>query len=348
MKESLEKIRKQYFSTPALLVVTFLGGMGLLFCYISGLFEVRNLNMLYECIYKEGLAVIFGSFFFSVAVYCWVLFFKNVIIKPKKEVLYLYKFDNDECIFINKKGKPYRFKVKNKKDKTYYKVLKTHDYIIEVLDEYKEPIENWAKEEKKSYWMNFYSPLGNFENMFILPIVYVILLPFLLSFLMSKGSQKLFGLFLSAIPLYVILYDLVYKIKLKNSNPEDMDETNFIKSYIILQNSISIIAAILISFLIITWFRQATDFTSRLIFSPFLLCGLCTSGYLIANTFNLKKWVNIFLKSYIVIFLLLWFGFLIFFIIGSIKKGDPELALFTIPFWIFGILVIKKFFLKNK
>ena len=194
MKESLEKIRKQYFSTPALLVVTFLGGMGLLFCYISGLFEVRNLNMLYECIYEEGLAVIFGCFFFSLSVYCWVLFFKNVIIKPNEEILYLYKNDNNNCVFLNKKGKAYRFYVKNKKEKTYYKVFKTHDYIIEVLDEYKEPIENWAKEEKKSYWMNFYSPLGNFENMFILPIVYVILLPFLLA--SPKLTQELFLAFI--------------------------------------------------------------------------------------------------------------------------------------------------------
>lgn len=348
MKDSVKNIRKEYFSPLGMVIVSALGAVGLLFCYLLGLFEVRNLEMLYECIYENGAAIIFGIFFFSLAVYCWVLFFKNVIIKPKKEILFLYKKDNNDSVFINKKGKAYRFNVKNKKNKTYYNVLKTHDYIIEVLDEYKEPIENWAKEEKKSYWMNFYSPLGNFENMFMLPIVYVILLPFLLSFLMTKGHQKLFGLFLSAIPVYIIIYDLIYKIKLKNGNPEDMDEANFIKSYIILQNSIKVLAALILSFFMITWFRQATDMISRLIFSPFLLCGLCTSGYLIADAFNLKKWTNIFLKSYIVIFLLLWFGFLIVFIIGSIKQGDPELALFTIPFWIFGIFVIKKYFSKNK
>lgn len=55
----------------------------------------------------------------------------------------MYKIDNNECIFINKKGKPYRFKVENKKEKTYYHVLKTQDYIIEVLEEYNKKIENW-------------------------------------------------------------------------------------------------------------------------------------------------------------------------------------------------------------
>lgn len=342
----MKEIRKQYFSTPALLVVTFLGGMGLLFCYISGLFDVRNFDMLYKCIYEEGIAVIFGIFFFCISIYCWILFFRNVIIKPKKEILYLEKSDGNNCVFINKKGKAYRFNAENKKDKTYYYVLKTHDYIIEILEEYKELIENWALKEKKSYWMNFYSPIGNFENMFMLPIVYVILLPFLLSFIMSKGSQKIFGLILSAIPVYIIIYDLVYKIKLKNCSIEDMDDTNFIKSYIILKNSISIIAAIVLSGFIINMFSKATDITSRIIFTPFLLCVLCTSGLIIAKTFNSKKWASIFLKSYIIIFLLLWFGMLIFFIVGSFKQGDPELALFTIPFWIFGIFTLK--FLKKK
>lgn len=339
----MNEIRKQYFSTPALLAVTFLGGMGLLFCYVSGLFEVRNFDMLYECIYEEGIAVIFGIFFFCISIYCWILFFRNIIIKPKKEILYLEKKEGSNCIFINKKGKAFRFYVENKKDKKFYNVLKTPDYIIEVLDEYKAPIENWATKEKKSYWMNFYSPIGNFENMFMLPIVYIILLPFILSFIMSKGSQKIYGLVLSAIPLYVILYDLIYKIKLKNCSIEDMDDTNFIKSYIILKNSISVIAAIALSAFLINMFSKPTDMISKIMFTPFLLCGLSTSGLIIAKTFNSKKWASIFLKSYIIIFLLLWFGMLIFFIIGSIKQGDPELALFTIPFWIFGVFTFKYF-----
>jgi len=139
---------------------------------------------------------------------------------------------------------------------------------------------------------------------------------------------------------------LIYKIKLKNCSIEDMDDANFIKSYIILKNSISVIAAIAISGFLINMFSKPTDMISKIMFTPFLLCVLSTSGLIIAKTFNSKKWASIFLKSYIIIFLLLWFGMLIFFIIGSIKQGDPELALFTIPFWIFGVFTFK-FFKKN-
>ena len=76
------------------------------------------------------------------------------------------------------------------------------------------------------HWLNFYSPIGNFENLFLLPIVYVILIPGILSFIMSKGEQKIFGIIFSIVPIYIIMYDLIYKIKLKKSSNNEVDDTN--------------------------------------------------------------------------------------------------------------------------
>lgn len=80
--------------------------------------------------------------------------------------------------------------------------------------------------EKKSYWLNLYSPFGNFENICLLPIVYVILLPGILSLFISKGYQKLYGLVYSAFPIFIIIYDLFYKIKLRKSREDIKNESN--------------------------------------------------------------------------------------------------------------------------
>ena len=47
-----ERIRKQYFSNKALIVISILGIIGLLMLYFSNIFNVRTLNMLYICIYN--------------------------------------------------------------------------------------------------------------------------------------------------------------------------------------------------------------------------------------------------------------------------------------------------------
>lgn len=74
-----------------MLIVSILGCMGLLFCYILGLFEVRNLDMLYESIYENGMGIIFDIFFFLVALYCWILFFKIYLLSQRKKYYFCIK-----------------------------------------------------------------------------------------------------------------------------------------------------------------------------------------------------------------------------------------------------------------
>ena len=123
-----------------------------------------------------------------------------------------------------------------------------------MLEECNETFDDLIPKEKKSYWLNFYSPIGNFEEILLLPIIYVMLLPGILSFIMSKGYQKIYGLIFSAIPLYVIIYDLIYKIKLKKSNTNIIDETNFLKTYEIIKKIIYIIVIIILCIICITIF----------------------------------------------------------------------------------------------
>lgn len=341
------EIRRKYFSTGGLAVISILGIFGMLMIYFSGVFIIGDLNMLYECVSKNGIMIIFGVFFLCISLYCWVLFFLNIIISPKKEILYLRKNENNKTFFIDKKGKRFEYDIdkNNIEENNYYYVLKTHDYIYKVLEK---TSENWIPKEKKSYWLNYYSPMGNFENIFLLPILYVILLPGLLSFLMAKGYQKIYGVIFSIVPLYAIIYDLIYKIKLKQNNNKEIDETNLVKSYDILKNSISIIAVIIMCGVLTNIFLRCSDLTSKLIFSPFYLCGLCSAGLIISKVFDNYILEKIFFKGYIVIFLIYWFGFISFWTIGIIKQeGNYIYALFSIPFWIAGLYTIYKYFIKK-
>lgn len=343
-----KEIRQQYFSTGGLIIVSVLGAIGLLMTYFSGMFDIKDSNMLYECISRNGILIIFGIFFFGISLYCWIGFFLNIILPPKKEIVYLNKIDNGEAIFFNKKGKKFNYRI-NQIDLTensYYFVLKTHDYIYEILERTNEI---WLPKERKSYWLNYYSPMGNFENIFLLPIVYIILLSGLLSILMSKGYQKIYGGIFSVVPLYAIIYDMIYKIKLKQSNDKEIDETNFIKSYEILKNSISIITVVIMCIILLTVFLKLSDLTSKLIFLPFTGFGLCSLGLVISKVFQNYQLEKLFYKGYIIILLIYWFGFLSFWTIGIVKQKENYLyLLFSIPFWIAGFLILYKFIIKNK
>ena len=86
----------------------------------------------------------------------------------------------------------------------------------------------------------------------------------------------------------------------------------------------------------------------KIIFIPFLLCGISMMGKSISLMMEKKKYVNIFDKSFIVGFLLFWFGFIIMWCYISFKQGNPLQTIFSIPFWIAGIYIVKKKLFKPK
>ena len=139
------------------------------------------------------------------------------------------------------------------------------------------------------------------------------------------------------------LFDLIYKIKLKQSNTKEIDETNFVKSYEIMQNSIAIIVVSIMIVILLNIFLKLSDFTSIIIFSPFLGCGLCTFGLVISQVFKNYQLEKLFYKGYVIIFLIYWFGFLSFWTIWIIRQeGNYMYALFSIPFWIFGVFAFAR------
>lgn len=193
--------------------------------------------------------------------------------------------------------------------------------------------------------------MGNFENVFLLPIVYVIFLPGLLSTVISNGFDKVYGIIWCLIPGLIIIYDLIIKIKLKKTGKKEVSELNNSRltlSFDVITKGLNILTAIIINAVLIYLFILCEDNISRLILSPFCLCGLSTLGYSITSLTKSNKAMTFFGKTYIVIFLIYWFGFLIFYTIVIFKQEEDYYSLlFTIPFWLAGILVLYKKILKK-
>lgn len=349
IKEIKKEIRHNLYSTPGLAIVTTLGLIGLFLCLFSLYPAYQDINNLYNCIAANGMVIIFGAFFVLISLYCWLSFILNIVVNPKKEILYLLKSDNYTATFINKKGKTFNTDNKNLSINKYYNVLKTKDYIYMVLDEYHDQSLNWSLEEKESYWLNYYSPLGNFEGLLLLPIVYVILIPFVLSAIMAKGLDRLPGIILSLFPLYAIGYDAIYKIKKKKSPTKEVDDSKMVESYEIIIKLIAVIASSIMSIILSFIMFKLEGGIERLIFIPFLLISLCSTGITICKLMNNESLENFFGKACIIIFILFWFGFIICFAIGMYnQEHNFTFIIYLMPFIAAGIYMVYNFLIKKQ
>ena len=85
----------------------------------------------------------------------------------------------------------------------------------------------------------------------------------------------------------------------------------------------------------------------KIIFIPFLICSLSMVGKSIARIMNKEKMEFIFGKMFTLGFLLFFIGFLIFAGYVSIRDKNYSLLIFSIPFWLIGIFLIRKRFLNK-
>lgn len=86
----------------------------------------------------------------------------------------------------------------------------------------------------------------------------------------------------------------------------------------------------------------------KIIFVPFLICGLSLAGKSSAQLLKKGKWVTAFHKLFILGFLLFWFGFLAVAAFTCIRDKRYGMLLFTLPFWAIGFFVVKNKLLGKK
>lgn len=207
----MQKVKNNNFPTIGMIIISVLGIFGIVLLYVIGVFNVSNMSMLIEYMAKDGIAITICLFFIGICIYCWILYFFNVIIPPKKEIVYLYKKKHIKNYFVNKKGKKITYPGDNLKENTYYYVLKTRNYIYDVLGE---TGEIWEPKSKVNYLLSFCTSTGLMEDCYILPLVYVMILPGLFClFVSEEGIVN--GVIFLFVPMFIIFYDLFYRIKFK-------------------------------------------------------------------------------------------------------------------------------------
>ena len=349
---NLKTKRKKYLkdSLGGLICCVCMGIMGLYFLYNSSFFSVTNFEMLYYCIYNDGFAVICGLFFLIISVIAitWVLL--NYFTPPKKEMVYLKKIDGKTATFINKKGRSIIYDIENEilEEKSNYYVMKSYDHIYLILEKLTD--KNEIK-ERKSYWLNLYLPQGGFENMLLLPILYLFLVIGLIAMMFSHNIYYIILIFLlfTSVPLFFIVYDLIYKIKLRKSGEEKLNVVNLEKSIDIFKNVISIVFVSILVAILLFIFIYISDPFFKFIFSPFVCCGICIFGETIFEVFDNDFMVKVFKKTQILITLLYIFCILLIWTIGiCYQNGNLIYSLFSLPFWILLMYAFYKYFIKKK
>ena len=219
LKDRKKIIRKIHFPIEGFIITNTLCLVGIYIIYLSGILDSKNITMLYNKILSIGPPIVVAIFFIIINLFVWIMFFINIIMRPKKETVYFYRIKNNDMnsrnniieYFVDKKGKKYYygFSTDNIENNCYYSVMKTHDYIYEIIEKTED---DWEPKERISYWYNFYSPFGNFEDILLLPIIYVILIVEL----MVCTIIKIIGIISCIFTICLIIYDLNYKIKLNN------------------------------------------------------------------------------------------------------------------------------------
>ena len=198
------------YDWQAMVIVTVLMLIGIGILWGTGLFTVTSLETFAEWFMQFGMALIFCGFFIGVGLYCWVLYFRNVVAKPKERTLYLKEKEDNICTFVDKKGNIFYFEDNNYIIGHYYLVLKTRDHIHKIKGE---SMDNFEIKTRISYWLNFYTPMGDFENLFLLPILYIIMLPFIFMISSPDIVIRIIGSIMFAPCALILLYDLKEKIR---------------------------------------------------------------------------------------------------------------------------------------
>lgn len=109
----------------------------------------------------------------------------------------------------------------------------------------------------------------------------------------------------------------------------------------------------LITSLIITLFLlyiliNSSDNITKIVIIPFLICSFTTVGRNIFIMLEKTKYIKLFTKIFILSFLVFWFGVLFYGCYRCYLDKNYSVILFSIPFWLIGILLIKKYLLEKK
>ena len=340
-----------------MIIVFILSIIGFVILWGTGAFNISSFTELYNYLYVHGFAAIISLFFIIIGLYVLIRLILDVIVKEKNVTMCLYDIDKEDTdfsiyTFLDKRGKKINFYSKeNNSDYEvgkYYIVSKKNGEIIKIIGQSNQTFE--LTKIKESYWMNTYTIFGNFEDVLVLPIVYVIALPGVLSAIMSKGFDKIYGIIMAALPVFVIVYDAIYKIKKsKSSYGEGLDNEKGLKVFSGALKAFNGVKVLGISLIVTFLFLGSQTIEEKIIVLPFLIISILLGISFITSHIDDDKIQNVIGKISTCIFLIFWFGMLIFFTYIIITTGqDTTTLLFLIPFVLAGFYMLYAKLIKKK
>lgn len=244
MNNKYIKDLKRRFPTFGMIIITFLGLFGFFAFMATGILSPDY--SLKEVLLNDTIKLVYSVFFMGTSLFCWYLYILNIFLPPTTETMFLTIVDNEKY-FIARNGKKYECITEiEAQENKYYKVLRTHNYALEVISE---SYEEFEIKEYESYWLNMYLPDGDkIEDLLLLPIAYVMSIPGLVFFIIGENAiHRSLGLLFFVVPFSIILNDLFIKIQMRNGRYDDLNEDVFKKSDIIFESVIFIAAILLLN-----------------------------------------------------------------------------------------------------
>lgn len=107
-----------------------------------------------------------------------------------------------------------------------------------------------------------------------------------------------------------------------------------------------LVTAIFTTVLLLYFMSNTTS--PKMIFVPFLICSISMAGKSIAMILGQEKVARLFQRLFVLGFLLFLIGFLVVACYISIRDKNYSLLIFSIPFWLVGIYLLKSRLLKKE
>lgn len=86
----------------------------------------------------------------------------------------------------------------------------------------------------------------------------------------------------------------------------------------------------------------------KILFAPFLICGIASMGENLALFFERTEMAMFFDRFFKIAFFLSWFGFLIAVCLFAVREENYKVIFFTLPFWLGGLFFMKRKLLNQK
>ena len=178
--------------------------------------------------------------------------------------------------------------------------------------------------------------MGIFEDILLLPLLYVLLIPGILSIVLTKGYGKIFGIIYSSFLMFYLIYDLIYKLKQNKVQRNVIYKLNeFHETFF---NFLPFVGQLIALAIIIRLMFYTKDTISKIMFLPFLILIILSTLATVGRTLKNIKLEKIFTKIVYLIFFTFWFGSLTIYLVKN--SFNINNLILTIPFWIAGIFAV--------